>query len=270
MTVQDDKRELEVCRTFGLDYIPEHDRGGQDASLELEVSGVKYLVSIEAKSTTNDSVSTARDVGLTHTEKWRKMWFIIGFYKPSAKGGIILKTALSLSPDDLSDWINSIEESVKPDIEIAQRAFRSLDLPDLYAICTKKEIYTLEDARRLYKRQWKIDQYVTAMDMPYAGPKKSKKAKELGGFSPTGMLEIVQRRAKYIAERGATLNNPHIGKDYLATFRGTPKETPPSKANALIRQQVSDFIKANPSHPAVNVWKGNYVQANPPVPPAVT
>ena len=262
MTVQDDKRELEVCRAFGLDYVPEHDRGGEDASLELDVAGEMYLVSIEAKSTTNDSVSTARDVGLVHTEKWRRMWFIIGFYRQSPKGGLILKTTLSLSPNDLDAWITSIEEAVKPDIEIAQRAFRSLNMPDLYAICTEKETYSLEDARRLYKRQWTIDEYVNAMDLPYVGPKKGKKAKELGKFSPTQMLKIVQNRAKYIAGRGATLNNPHIGKEYLGAFLGSAKEMQPSRASALIREQVTDFIKANPSNPTVAIWKANYAKAH--------
>jgi hypothetical protein len=261
MTVQDDKRELEVCRAFGLDYVPEHDRGGEDASLELMVADEMYLVSIEAKSTTNDSVSTARDVGLTHTEKWRRMWFIIGFYRQSARAGLTLKTALSLSPSDLDPWITSVEEAVKPDIEIAQRAFRSLNTADLYAICTKKKTYTLEDARRLYKRQWTVKEYVDAMDLPYEGPRKGEKAKELGEFSPARMLEIVHHRAKYIAGRGATLNNPHIGKEYLDTFLGTSKETPPSGASALIRQQVTGFIEANPGHVAVETWKANYAKA---------
>jgi hypothetical protein len=70
----------------------------------------------------------------------------------------------------------------------------------------EKEVYLLEDAQRLYKRQWAIQQYQEEMDLSE-------------GYSPKKMLEILRRRSFYLSSRGATLNNPHIPKDFFSKYK---------------------------------------------------
>jgi len=67
--IQDDKRELQIANLFRL--IPGTSRIGVDASDE---EANKF----ELKSTTRDQVSTARDLGPKHIERWEQRYWIIG------------------------------------------------------------------------------------------------------------------------------------------------------------------------------------------------
>lgn len=55
-------------------------------------------------------------------------------------------------------------------------------------------------------------------------------------FLPTTMLKLLVGRAKYVADRGATLNNPHIGPEF---FRGLRRMT--SGYAQELRKQVRDW-----------------------------
>jgi len=60
-----------------------------------------------------------------------------------------------------------------------------------------------------------------------------------GGYSPTRMLEILSDRAKYLIERGSTLNNPHIPARY---FNGWEEIT---QNHAQRLRQLVTFYLAN-------------------------
>ena len=85
MSVQDDERERELVRVFNLAWDPAHQRAGVDAILDSAVEGRVFRLDIEVKSTTGDTVSTARDVGVEHIQRWRRMLFVIGFYTKEAR-----------------------------------------------------------------------------------------------------------------------------------------------------------------------------------------
>ena len=85
MTVQDDERERELVRIFNLAWDPGHQRAGVDALLSLTIDGQACQFEVEVKSTTGTTVSTARDVGMTHIQKWRTKLFVIGFYSKKAR-----------------------------------------------------------------------------------------------------------------------------------------------------------------------------------------
>lgn len=204
MAVQDDSREQELCNLFNLVWDPDHSRGGEDAWFETTVKGQKVRVAVEVKSTTNDTISTARDVGMDHIRKWREKIWVVGYY--AVKGGKPrLVSTLCLTPDEMEPWIAQLEAYIKPDFEIGQRVSRKLSMDDLHAICGDKPLYSLDDAQRLYKKQWTAAEYDHAMDLA-------------GGYSPVRMLSILQQRAEYLMSRGATLNNPHIPKSFLKRF----------------------------------------------------
>ena len=200
-------------------------RSGVDAYMDFAETGRPYAVPIELKSTTVGSVSTGRDVGRDHIEKWRSRVWVFGFYE---SGGSVLESLLVLGPDDLDPWISRIERYMAPDFMIGERVAPKLEMDDLHVICGEKEAYTLADAKALYKRQWSQDEYAAEMDLP-------------DGYSPNRMLEILRLRVRYLLDRGSTLNNPHMPKRFLATFAN--KSMPVSVGAEELRRGIRRAIR---------------------------
>lgn len=194
VTVQDDGRENEMRELFGLKKPEDEGRSGVDAI--LEVKGNKVL--FELKSTTNGSVTTVRDFGLEHIEKWKTKHWLIGRYNKAQ----VLQHTIYMSPEEMAPWIREKEEYVRLDFELA------IHIPDLvgkdilYALVGNKPKYSLEEAKRIQKKQYKIEEYKSKMDLDNA-------------YSQDRMLSILQDRCKYLIERGSTLNNPHVPKSYF-------------------------------------------------------
>ena len=201
MAVQDDRREVEVRDLIGL--RSGGSRSGVDAYFDFSDGNQRYAAPVELKSTTNRTVSTARDVGLAHIQKWRSRLWIFGFYDSA---GTTMESLLILGPDDMEGWIARVERYIAPDFLIGERAAERLTLEDLHIICGEKPVYSRRDARTLHKRQWPEARYESELDVT-------------DGYSPGKMLEILRLRAKYLNARGATLNNPHIPKRFFAAFR---------------------------------------------------
>ncbi|WP_043363698.1 hypothetical protein [Methyloversatilis discipulorum] len=241
MPVQDDAREQELVREFNLRWDPDHQRSGVDATLEIEVSGRCLRLDVEVKSTTRKGVSTARDVGLDHIQRWRRMFFVIGTYDKRGHR-LALQNSICLTPLDMEGWIAGIESYIAPDYLLAQRASAKLDLADLFTICGNQATYSIEDAKRLHKRQWTAQQYKDAADTKVGDEPR---------ISQQRMLEILRLRSAYIAERGATLNNPHIPLTYLDRFKGTDRIITPGSSAEAIRRLAREFVLANPDHPAL-------------------
>ena len=218
MAVQDDKRETEMRELVGL--RAGEARSGIDAYLDFVASGRRYAAPIELKSTTVGSVSTARDVGPEHMEKWRSRVWLIGFYD---SGGTTLERLLALGPDEMEPWISRIESYIAPDFRLGERAAKKLGIDDLHVICGEKSIYMLEDAKALYKRQWSESDYVSEMDLP-------------NGYSPRRMLRVLRLRARYLSDRGSTLNNPHIPMRFLSAFADKMAEVSMVGSNELKRR----------------------------------
>jgi hypothetical protein len=240
MPVQDDERERELVRMFNLDWDPAHQRAGVDAVLDLDVDGRPFRFEVEVKSSTGSTVSTARDVGMEHIQKWRRKLFVIGFYSKEARRPE-LQHCLCLTPVDMEPWIASIEAKILIDFKLALRASRRLVLADLFEVCGEQETYSLEDAKRLHKQQWTAEEYAAALDVDHGAERR---------ISQEKMLQILQLRAKYIAERGATLNNPHVTKTHLDTFAGSNRVVSGPNWAAGVRHIATEFVRTHPGHPA--------------------
>ncbi|MCY4215241.1 MAG: hypothetical protein OXF68_16660 [Gammaproteobacteria bacterium] len=200
MAIQDDRRELEMCALLGLRLG--EGRSEVDAFLDFEEEGLERFCRIELKSTTTDSVSTARDVGPNHIQRWRNRVWVFGFYDRS---GTDLARVLALGPDAMEAWIGKVESYVSPDFALGERVAEKLDREDLDIICGRKDTYELADAQALMKRQWSKAKYASEMDVRQ-------------GYTPAKMLEILRQRALYVIQRGSTLNNPHIPKSFFSRF----------------------------------------------------
>lgn len=242
MPVQDDERERELVRMFNLSWNPAHQRAGVDAELVVEVDSRTLRFEVEVKSTTGATVSTARDVGMEHIRRWRRMLFVVGFYSRDA-GRPELKTSLCLTPLDMEPWIASIEDKIRVDFTLAERSSRKLDLDDLFEVCGEKAAYTMADAKRLHKSQWTSAQYEAALDTEEGSEPRISRQK---------MLEILQLRSKYIAQRGATLNNPHVPQAHLKPFFGTDRQLAGGAWAAGIRTIAVRFAREHDGHPAIH------------------
>lgn len=195
MTVQDDRRENELIALFQLQKPPNATRSGIDAVLDLNGRSIPF----ELKSTTSSSVTTVRDFGLEHIRKWQGKHWLFGFYN---KEGTQLKYCLYASPQVMAQWISEKEAYILSDYKLAQLAPELLTIDVLYEIFEQKNVYTLQDARSLQKKQYTTQQYRDKMDL-------------IQGYSPERMLSILKDRCRYLIERGSTLNNPHILASYF-------------------------------------------------------
>lgn len=194
MAFQDDEREIEIRTLFGLSE-PEN-RSRQDTDGILKVND--KVIEFELKSTIeNSSVTTARDVGFNHLEKWKTKHWIVGIYKKNK-----LEYAVYMPPSVLLPWIEEKEEYIRVDYKLAEIIHSKLSLNEMYTLVGKKKNYTYEDARKLHKNQLRKDQYLQMMDIE-------------DGYSPQKMLSLLHQRINYLMLRGYTLNNPHIPNKYI-------------------------------------------------------
>ena len=90
-----------------------------------------------------------------------------------------------------------MEDYIAPDLALATLLPKRLTLEDMFHVCGEQEKYSLEDVMRIQKKQYRVTEYLSKRDLP-------------DGYSPRKMLEILQDRARYLVQRGSTLNNPHI------------------------------------------------------------
>jgi hypothetical protein len=194
VTVQDDARENEMRKLFGLEKPSDEGRSGVDAVLAL--GGKRYL--FELKSTTNGSVTTVRDFGMEHIEKWKGKHWLIGVYSRAQ----VLQYTTYMTPDDMWPWIEEKESYVKLDYAIAYHAPSLMGIDELHALVGKKAKYSYPQAQAIQKRQYKKEEYIAKMDVS-------------NGYSQARMLEILQDRCRYLIERGSTLNNPHVPASYV-------------------------------------------------------
>jgi len=189
---QDDDREEAMRVLFELYKDDNEGRDGVDAHMEID----GMVVPFELKTTSTGSVTTVRDFGPDHIQKWEGKHWLIGFF---IKGREFYHYG---SPDMMRGWIESKEQYIKPDFLLADLVPSKLSTKDLYQIMEEKPVYTYEDAKGLQKNQYSRSEYRELEDIP-------------GGYSPERMLEMLRDRAKYLVQRGSTLNNPHIPFRYF-------------------------------------------------------
>jgi hypothetical protein len=196
VAIQDDRREIEMRKLFDLQDGKA--RGGTDAYLELDGE----LIPFELKSTTKSGFTTGRDVGRDHFVKWRRHHWLLSVYEAN---GTTIKYSYYGSPRQMEPWIREKEQYVSPDFLLAECVPSLLTTAVVHRLIGNKTSYTLEDAKKIQKDQYSDEAYRQKMDLPAA-------------YSPQTMLEIIQDRCRYILERGATLNNPHIPGGYFKNW----------------------------------------------------
>ena len=168
-------------------------RSGIDAYLKFKGK----MIPFELKTTSNSSITTVRDFGPDHIQKWKGKHWLFGFYR---NGDVKYKYG---SPSMMDPWIIEKANYIAPDFMLADIVSSKITLDDLFVICKKKDIYSYIDAKKIQKMQYSRSKYRDMEDLP-------------NGYSPEKMLCILKDRAEYLVKRGSTLNNPHIPGSYFA------------------------------------------------------
>ena len=91
-----------------------------------------------------------------------------------------------------------------------------------------REIYPLENAKAIQKNQHTKEEYLQRMDLK-------------DGYSKAEMLKFLAERWVYLTERGATLNNPHIGQKYYEAF--TELSIAPNEAQQALREAIQKSLE---------------------------
>lgn len=222
MAAQDDVRENRLIDLFNLERPENRTRQGVDAILKID--GHELEFELKSVTTGKGGLTTVRDFGRDHIEKWRSKHWIVSFHS-----GNELTLCRYGSPEAMKPWIDEKWEYIRPDFELSKLASERLTLEDMYAVIGRKDAYSLADAQKLHKKQYTKAQYDEA----------------LGGephFSPERMLVIFKARLRYVVERGSTLNNPHVPPAYLAQW---PIIT--SNYAEELRKLVRSWIAVNPT-----------------------
>lgn len=203
---QDDARENRMLDLFNLQRPANRTRHGTDAILQID----RHTLEFELKSvTTRGGLTTVRDFGPDHIAKWKNKHWLISVWK-----GDVLHYCKYGSPAAMAAWIEEKWEYIKPDFELARHVPELITEETMRSVIGAKELYTAEDARKLHKAQYSAARYAELVDAFEAGTRGPKPM----GYSPARMLEILKDRARYVIERGSTLNNPHIPNSYFASW----------------------------------------------------
>ena len=220
MAVQDDSREIFQRELFGLSKLEGESRGGIDAVLKLSNN---IVVPFELKTTTTGSVTTVRDFGYDHVEKWKPKHWLISRY---SKDGSKMEYSLYGSPRMMARWIEGKERYIKTDFDLGALVPDRITIRDMFQLLGEKQTYSLADAQRLQKKQYTKAQYEQLMDKPK-------------GYSPDKMLQLLKDRCRYLINRGSTLNNPHIPASYFSGWeRITTNHA--SRLRELVQIALSD------------------------------
>jgi hypothetical protein len=232
MAAQDDVREREMRTLFNLVKAPDAGRGDVDAVLELKGRAVPQRlrgtqVSFELKSATSGraNISTVRDFGLHHVEKWRDLHWLFGIYGRDARGDQILQYCLYGSPARMKPWFDRMAAYIAPDVALAEHVPQLITDKTLTAVLGRSRRFSQEDAKRLMKNQFGADEYAALSDEPR------------GEYSRAAMLDMLRERCAYVIRRGSTLNNPHISASH---FNGWERITEDHAAR--LRELVIDAL----------------------------
>ena len=208
---QSAEREDQMRDRFGL--VPGGGgRPGVDALLPL---GEGVEIPFEVKSSDTDSVSTARDVGREHIDKWRNRHWLFGFYERGSRNPPVAVRYIYASPRQLEPWIGEQEQYVLPDWQLVRLLPGAADRNILIAVAGHKEKYTLQDAKTILKSQkLEAGEHMTAemravlRDAGLPEPRRMTTPvyralmDRVDGFSPDRMLVLLHERARYLLDRG--------------------------------------------------------------------
>jgi hypothetical protein len=228
MPPQDDARENRIVDLFNLERPANRVRHGTDAILNID----GHTLEFELKSVTTSSggLTTVRDFGPGHIAKWKHKHWLIAIYQ--AEKMLYCKYG---SPAAMAPWIEEKWRYIKADFELAQHVPVRIGLETMFAIVGNKGVYTIQDAKNLHKNQYSAQKYIDLLDI--TDLRNDGKTRRIG-YSPARMLEILKDRAKYVIERGSTLNNPHIPASYFAGWEEI-RSNPAIRLRELVRQWLA-------------------------------
>ena len=187
--VQDDNREKELIKLFEL--TPITGRMGIDAKLTID----NQIFQFEIKSTTQNTISTARDIDLSLITRWLPQHWIIGFYNPQQE----LEYCVHATPEHMEPWIKSVEKTLLQKLNLVNSLLNRIDDKLLFEIIGEKEYYNKND----------IKEILCNVRCPKELLREDEK------YSKNDIMKILKFHYEKMCNRGTTMNNPHIHSSYF-------------------------------------------------------
>src|SRR4051812_40042208 len=111
---------------FNLTRPEDAGRADVDAVLELDgaavpapLRGKDVLFELKSATSGKANISTVRDFGLHHVEKWRPLHWLFGIYDRDARGDLALQYCLYASPAQMKPWFDQMAAYIAPDVAMA-------------------------------------------------------------------------------------------------------------------------------------------------------
>lgn len=201
---QDDSREQDMLRVFGLRQETASSRGDNDAFFDINGKPTQCL---ELKSTTTSSLVTARDFSMQHIMEWRSKHILGSFYD---KGGNNIIWSILIPNAFLNMWLDAQLEYIRCDIIILE-AIGDCITEEItkrlrVAMFGEKELYSEEDLKSLLKQQIRRSDYREFLDKDDNGEMKC---------SGKNVDAAIRLRTQYLLNRGTSRNNPHISSTWI-------------------------------------------------------
>jgi hypothetical protein len=176
---------------FNLTRPEEYGRADVDAVLELrgraipaELCGTKVLFELKSATAGRPSISTVRDFGLHHIEKWRPLHRLVGVYARNQRGDQVLQYCLYGSPQAMAPWFDEKASYIAPDVALGENVPNLITDRTLTAILGAGRRFSRDDARRLMKNQYGAQEYEAASGL--AG----------GSYSRVATLRMLRERCR--------------------------------------------------------------------------
>jgi hypothetical protein len=155
---QDDVRENRLVDLFNLERPPNRTRHGVDALLKMD--GKVYEFELKSITTTKGGLTTVRDFGPDHIEKWKTKHWIVALYSDDA-----LVDCKYASPDDIKPWVEDRWEYVRADFMAAEIVPSCVTMEAMQTVLGIKDRYTVGDAKSVQKLQYIRPRWTSPTDI---------------------------------------------------------------------------------------------------------
>ncbi|WP_091448595.1 hypothetical protein [Geodermatophilus poikilotrophus] len=214
---QDDQRERAMVSRLNLEQRPGRGRQDEDAHLDVDYDGRPVRLLFELKSAAVESdFGTGRDTGMSQLQRWSKMHFVFGWFRPRDN---MPRRLWYGSPAMMREWNQQEQEYLVPDLELTMLLPDLADEKILGRVLGHKDVYTYDDISALVKDHWKTKK---ALGLPnrYLENADVLRARRTADclYSPAIAMQAIRDRAQYLLARGSTVNNRKISKNYVMTY----------------------------------------------------
>lgn len=209
---QDDARERAMLASLNISATD--GRYGADGKLTLPLGGGVAEVRFECKSSAPDTdFGTGRDTGIPQLDRWAQIHWVFGWFV--ARDNLPLRMWYG-SPEMMRAWIEAEREYLIADLLLVDLVPSAITDEIIDAVFgASVDTYTYQDLRRVMKAQWDANAG-RAQENLYCKNATSGGRPSNFAYDRSVVRMAAEARVRYLLQRGSTVNNRKISKNYVA------------------------------------------------------